>query len=138
MTSKHFKIHELVPKSIYTKYGEGAWKFISRDIIIAIDNLKEHFNKGTMTINNYYWNGDRNWSGLRTPDSPYYNPTSAHSMGKAVDIIFSSYDINEVREYIRNNHKILVPTITRMEDNVSWLHIDCFNTNTDELVIFNP
>ena len=72
MKSKYFKIFELVPLHIYKIYGEGAWKFIDPRLIEMIDLIKEHFNKGTMAINNYRWGGDRNWSGLRTPKSPYY------------------------------------------------------------------
>ena len=76
-----------------------------------------------MTINNYMWGGDRGWSGLRTKDSSYYSPTSQHSLGKAIDCIFSAYDVEEVRQYILNNPDEF-PHIGGIELNVSWLHLD--------------
>lgn len=133
MKSKYFKIHELVPEHIYKKYGEKAWKFIDPRLIKMIDLLKEKFNKGTMTINNYYWGGNRNWSGLRTPKSKWYNETSQHSFGRAVDIIFSDYNVNEVRQYIIDNIN-LYKDIKGIELDVSWLHIDV--RNEDKLITF--
>lgn len=135
MRSKHFMIQELVPKHVFAKRGTKAWKYIDERLIASIDTLKEHFSTGSMTINNWYWNGDRHWSGLRTPDSPDYNETSMHSMGKAVDCIFSDYTAEEVRLYILSN-KGFFPYIKGMEDTVSWLHIDV--RNEDELKLFQP
>ena len=133
MKSKHFKIHELVPEHIFKKYGEKAWKFINKDLIITIDLLKEHFNLGTMTINNYYWGGKRHWSGLRTPQSPDYSETSQHSLGNATDSIFSHYTAAEVRNYIINNpHEF--EYIKGLELGVSWLHVD--TRNEEHLVTF--
>jgi len=133
MNSKYFKAHELVPKHIYNKYGEKSFKFIHKDIIAVIDRLKEHFNLGTMTINNYAWGGDREWSGLRTINSPYYSETSQHSLGNAIDAVFSHYTAEEVRNYIIDNPH-LFPEIKGIELCVSWLHIDV--RNEDELVLF--
>jgi len=131
--SKHFKIHELVPEHIYIDYGDSAWKFIDSRLIETIDKLKEHFNLGKMTINNYAWKGDRKWSGLRTPESPYYSETSQHSFGRAVDIVFSDYSAEEVRNYIINNpHEF--PYIKGIELNVDWVHID--TRNEDYVVMF--
>ena len=134
MKSKYFKIHELLPQHIYQEYKDKGWKFIDARIIESIDTLKEHFNLGTMTINNYYWGGDRKWSGLRTPKSPYYSETSQHSFGRAVDIIFSEYTAEEARNYIINNPDKF-PHIKGIELGVSWLHID--TRNEDKLVLFN-
>jgi len=134
MKSKYFKVHELVPKHLYEKYGEKAWKFIDNRLIAEIDKLKEHFNLGTATINNYYWNGDRHWSGLRTPESPYYSETSQHSFGRAVDMVFSDYTAEEVRNYIVNN-SYEFPYIKGLELGVSWVHLDV--RNEDHLITFN-
>ena len=135
MKSKYFKIHELVPQHIFQKRGEKSWKYIDERLISSIDTLKEHFSNGTMTINNYHWNGDRNWSGLRTPDSSDYNETSMHSMGKAIDCVFSNYTADEVRMYILQ-HASFFPYIKGIEDTVSWLHIDV--RNEDTVVLFQP
>jgi len=134
MKSKYFKIHELVPKKMYEKYGEKAWRYVDVRLIETIDKLKEHFNLGTMTINNYYWGGNREWSGIRTPESPNYSYGSQHSFANALDIVFSVYGAEEVRNYILDNlHEF--EYIKGMELGVSWLHIDV--RNEDKIVLFN-
>ena len=133
MVSKHFNVHELVPKKMYEKYGEKAWRYVDARLIDTIDKLKEHFSEGTMTINNYYWGGDREWSGIRTPDSPYYNVGSQHSYGNAVDIVWSSYSVKEVRDYVLGNLGVFDKV--RGIEIASWLHVDV--RNSEELVIFD-
>ena len=76
---KHFKAHELVPPAIYDKFGERSFMFLDDRLLKLCDALREEF--GSATINNYKWGGDRVASGLRSPDSPYYSPTSQHSFG---------------------------------------------------------
>ena len=133
MKSKYFKIHELVPRKMYEKYGEKAWRYVDVRLIETIDKLKEHFNLGTMTINNYYWGGNREWSGIRTPDSPNYSYGSQHSYANAFDIVFSHYSAEEVRNYILENLDEF-EYIKGMELEVSWLHIDV--RNEDKIVLF--
>ena len=133
MKSKYFKVHELVPKKMFLRYGEDSWRYVDTRLIESIDKLKEHFNLGTMTINNYYWNGSRQWSGIRTPESPNYSYGSQHSFANAFDIVFSDYSAEEVRNYILDNlHEF--PYIKGMELGVSWLHIDV--RNEDNIVLF--
>ncbi len=134
MKSKYFKIHELVPKKMFEEYGESAWKYVDPRLIESIDKLKEHFNLGTMTINNYFWGGNREWSGIRTPDSPYYSYGSQHSYGNAFDIVFSNYTTEEARNYIIDNPDKF-PYIKGMELGVDWLHIDV--RNEDKLITFS-
>ena len=133
MKSKYFKIHELIPKALYEKYGERAWRYVDVRLIESIDKLKEHFNLGTMTINNYGFGGSREWSGIRTADSKYYSIGSQHSYGSAFDIVFSDYTAEEVRHYIVDNRH-LFPFINGLELNVSWVHLDV--RNEDQLITF--
>ena len=127
MESKRFKIQELVPLYIYKKYGNSAWRFIDKDVIVTLDKLKEVFPKGTITINDWLWSGEFNWSGFRTPKSPHYSETSMHSLGKAMDCKFTAYTSEEVREYIIANPDVF-PLIKGIELEVSWFHFDCRNT----------
>ena len=133
MKSKYFKVHELVPRKMFEKYGEKSWRYVDVRHIETIDILKEHFNLGTMTINNYFWGGSREWSGIRTPDSPWYSYGSQHSFANALDIVFSDYTAQEVREYIIEN-KHIFKHIKGLELGVSWVHIDV--RNEDEMVLF--
>ncbi len=133
MKSKYFKVHELVPKKIYELKGESCWRYVPKNHIETLDKLKEHFNLGTMTINNYAWNGSREWSAGRLQESEYHSFTSMHSFFQAYDIVFSHYSAQEVRNYILDNLKDF-EHIGGMELGVSWVHIDF--RNTDHIVLF--
>ena len=135
MRSKYFKIHELVPPHIYKRLGKKAWRLIDSRLVESIDQLKKDFPNGTMTINNYKWDGVRQWSGLRTTRSPDYSETSMHSLGSAIDAVFNAYDEEDVRQYIIANPK-KYPHIKGIEMGISWLHID--TRNEDKLVKFYP
>lgn len=137
MKAKHFKIHELVPPKVYTARGEKAWSLIDPRLIIMIDELRNHF--GRATINNYFWGGEREWSGLRTPESPYFSPYSQHTFGRAVDILFNDISSQDVRKaLIANPDKWLTIAYSiTLEDDVSWVHIDLRN-NKNGINLFKP
>lgn len=122
--SKYFKIHELVPASLNGIVHEDLlWNMLDDKLIFSIDAIKNKFNSGTMTINNYKWGGDRGWSGIRTKNSSYYSETSQHSIGKAIDAVFSDYTVKEIRDYILENQDEF-PYIGGIEMGVDWLHVD--------------
>lgn len=124
----HFQLHELLPPDAYYDRGDDGWQLLDERLLRAIDALRDRY--GPMTINNWYWGGEREWSGLRTPDSPYYSRYSQHSFGRAADILFSDVSVEHVRREIRQSpddpaHQL----IGSLELNVSWLHIDVRNCN---------
>lgn len=121
-----FKIHELVPPQVYADRGERAWELLDDRLLISIDSMRKRY--GKMTINNYVFGGKREWSGLRTPNSPYYSAYSQHTFGRAADILFSSITAESVRQDMLNNLQ-LFPMITSLELDVSWVHIDTRNCN---------
>lgn len=132
---KHFKIYELVDEETFKKRGEKAWELLNPELLMTIDLIKERFPDGTMTINSYKFGGNRNWSGLRTASSPWYSTYSQHSLGNAVDCIFSDYDVNMIRQDIIDNPDIY-PFIKGIETDISWLHIDVRNRQI--VAIFKP
>jgi len=124
MKSTKFKIYELVPVELYNSVHEDVlWQMMDPGLLATIDAIKAKFPKGSMIINSYKWGGDRGWSGLRTKNSKYYSPTSQHSLGKAIDAVFTAYDVEEVRQYILDNSEEF-PHIGGIELGVSWLHVD--------------
>lgn len=142
MQSKYFKLPELFPKELYTYLkdlvsAEVMWRMLNPKLTVSIDRLKEKFPEGSISINNYEWDGDREWSGLRTKGSPWYSPTSQHSEFNAVDCVFSAYSTDEVREYILANQDEF-PEVTRIEGKVGWLHMDVKYTGMDEILVFYP
>lgn len=124
---KHFKIYELAPPQVVKDRGEKAWELIDSRLLAALDRLRERY--GPMTINDYHWGGVREWSGLRTADSPYYSKYSQHTFGRAADILFKHHSAEKVRGDLLDKFPDLEHhLITAIEMNVSWVHIDVRNT----------
>ena len=134
MKSKYFKVFEFVPRQMFDKYGEQAWKYVDIRLIETMDLIRERFPNGTITINNYFWGGNRLWSGIRTSDSPYYSYGSQHSFANALDFVCSAYSADMVRSDIIMNQDIY-KHVKGIEMNVSWCHIDC--RNEDRLIQFS-
>jgi hypothetical protein len=129
----HFKIHELVPEAIYTDRGEKAWELLDVNALMALDALRDEY--GSMTVNNYEYGGNRQWSGLRTGDSPYYSATSQHSFGRAFDCLFKDANVDDVRNDILANPDKF-PFINAVELGTSWLHWD--TRNCRRIMTFHP
>jgi len=123
---KHFAIHELVPPKVFDSRGEKAWELLDERLLITLDGLRKRY--GSMTVNNYHWGKDREWSGLRTSDSPYYSPFSQHTFGRAADCLFAKKSAEEVRQDIfANPSDPIFKLIGSVELGVSWLHFDIRN-----------
>ena len=133
--TNHFTITELVPPQVYEERGDKAWSLLDDRALKTLDTLRDKF--GITTVNSWSWNGDRKWSGLRTPDSPYYSKYSQHSFGREFDCIFRDKTAEEVREYILDNQEEF-PHIRGLELGVSWLHFDVGNRPGDGIYTFNP
>jgi len=136
--SKYFKIEELVsPAIVKLAHEDVLWGLLDDKLLQTIDKLKEKFNDGSMSINNYLWSGNRSQSGLRTKDSKYYSERSQHSVGKAIDCIFSRYNVDDIRNYILDNPDEF-PFIGGVELGVSWLHIDVRPRRNGKILTFTP
>lgn len=132
---KHFAIHELVPSQVFNDRGEKAWQLMDERLLITLDRLRDQF--GPMTINNYYFGGDREWSGLRTKDSPFYSPYSQHSFGRAADCLFKNISTDAVRRTILGDQENPdFELIGSIELGVSWLHFDV--RNCDRIMTYTP
>lgn len=116
-----FAIHELVPRKVYEERGEAAWELLDASALKTLDQLRKKF--GPMTVNNWYWGGNREWSGLRTEDSPYGSQYSQHRFGRAFDCIFRDATAEEVRQYVLANPDEF-PYLTSLELGTSWFHFD--------------
>jgi len=131
----HFAIHELVPRNVFEDRGEKAWELLDDRLLITLDRLRERY--GSMTVNNWYWGKDREWSGLRTKESPFYSPYSQHTFGRAADCLFFKTSVEQVRQDI-----LSMPTdsafelIGSVELGVSWLHFDI--RNCDRIKAYHP
>ncbi len=125
---KHFELHELVPRSVFEARGVKAWELLDERMLITLDLLRARY--GKMTVNNWFWGGVREWSGLRIPGSPYYSVYSQHSFGRAADSLFGSVTTDEVRhDILLNETDPAFELIGSVELKVSWLHFDVRNCN---------
>lgn len=134
---KHFIIEELVDPALYEMFKDNEivlWRMFDPDLLKGIDWMRDKF--GPATINNWKWNGDRKWSGLRSTNSPWYSSGSMHSVGGAADMLFNNFTAEEVREELRNHRSI--PFIQRVEDDVSWVHVDTKPRSDGKLYFFKP
>lgn len=131
----YFKIHELVPPKVYVDRGERAWQLLDERMLITLDKLRVRY--GKITINNYEWNGNREWSCLRTPDSPYYSAYSQHTLGRAADCLFNDVAAEDVRQDILADpdHEDFA-LIGSIELNTSWLHFDV--RNCQRIMTYTP
>lgn len=123
---RHFALHELLPPHVFQERRDAGWELLDDRLLQALDRLRERY--GPMTVNNYHWGGPREWSGLRTPDSPFYSRLSQHSFGRAADCLFANTTAEHVRQDILATPN--APTfqlINSIELNVSWLHFDVRN-----------
>ena len=131
----HFAIHELVPPHVFEQRGELAWELLDERLLLTLDRLRERY--GYMTVNNYYWGKDREWSGFRTQDSPYYSAYSQHSFGRAADCLFQNISAEEVRkDILASPNDPVFELIGSLELGVSWLHFDV--RNCDRIKTYYP
>ena len=100
---EYFAIHELVPPKVFQEWGEKAWELLDERLLITLDRLRRRY--GPMTVNNYYWGKEREWSGLRTKDSPFYSRYSQHTFGRAA---YSTPGCRRVLRHTGCNHKQVV------------------------------
>lgn len=129
----HFYVHELVSPTVYNDRGDRAIELIDARVIRVLNLLRDCL--GPTTVNNWYWGGDRQYSGLRMPGEPYYSKYSQHSFGRAADCLFRDVTAQEARDYILRNRAVF-PHIRFIEDDVSWLHFDV--RNNQRLTTWSP
>lgn len=123
--SEHFKIEEFFPPSMLLKYSEERlWSLLDDRIVWTADQLRDRFGKAI--INDLPFGGQNQFRGFRPFDCKVGAELSQHKFGRAIDITFEDYESAYVRRYIRYHPSLpCFQYITFVEDNVSWLHIDC-------------
>lgn len=125
---KYFQTHELVSQRCYRQRGEKAIQLLDNRALMTLDALREQF--GPLTVNNWYWGGERQFSGLRQPGDEHFKPSSQHTSGRAFDFISERFSAAEMRAYIIK-HREQFPMITCLEGKISWLHFDVRNLEAD-------
>jgi hypothetical protein len=132
---KHFELYELVDPTTYQQFGERAWMFFDDESLMMIDGIREYFNI-PMIINNWYWHGEYQWSGLRTIDYAEGSKWSIHRLARAFDIKCRILAGEMRSEIMANQDHDLLKYVNRMEDGFGGLHVDRAKVD-DGIVFFN-
>jgi len=133
---KHFRIEELVDQQTFKSNPEWKlWIAFDDRLLKAIDFLREELDT-PITINNWLWGGDRQWSGLRHAGGQYYSRFSSHSYGRAVDMLFTGISAERVRGIAKNliangkmehiNHSFTFEE-RKNGKQISWVHMSVQN-----------
>ena len=121
---EHFTIKELVDKKTYEDRGEKAFQLLDPHMLWTLDRLRERW--GSITINNWAWGGQYEFSGFRPKNCSTGSFYSQHRLGRGFDLKFKNEDVADIREFIRANPNMDdFKYINCIEENTpSWLHID--------------
>lgn len=119
-----FDVDELVCNHTFLKWGEASWQFLNTDYLHTLLIIRRDILQAPMTCN-YSLMRQR---GLRCNMCPLVQEKgtvylSSHLLGKAGDFTVKGMTAEEARQKIRQNAHLL-PYPIRIEDGVTWLHID--------------
>lgn len=138
---KYFGIKELVGGRTYRTHYERAWRFLDYRLLYSLLIVREEIGKA-ITVNH----GRMEQRGLRTiaqqivKNKVYNNKLyiSAHLLGKAVDFDVKDMTAQQVRDWIVANQN-LFPYKIRLEDKVSWVHMDViWESKNKKVYLFDP
>jgi len=141
---KHFSIDELACPHIYDKFGAVAWQFFDQRILITLDILRDKFNK-PIYINDWQVHGRFDERGFRCIQCSLVKKAikekrlyvSPHMTGQAADFDVRGLSAEEVRQWIIKNQNLL-PYPIRLENGVSWVHLDTRDADKGKVYLFNP
>lgn len=137
--TKNISLEEVVPKDIYSSYGEGALRFIDLKVVYLAQDIRSYFDK-PITINNWINNGNFNFRGFR----PHYysekksSIASQHRFGRALDFDIKGISAEEVREQLIKYRDNKFKDLTGLEMSVRWVHIDVRASLDGKLLMFAP
>ena len=140
----YFDIRELACPHTYNKWHEDAWRFFTTPLLATLLVIRRDLLKVPMYINDYKNGGKNTQRGNRcnlcylvsskTKANTLY--LSQHIFGNAFDCVFDSKSgmtAETAREIIKVGEDIL-PYPIRLEDKVSWLHVDCMDLDNGKKV----
>ena len=132
-----FEPWEFVPPAVLEAHGETrALMVMDYRMLKTADALRAHFGV-PVTVNNYKWGGKNKYRGFRPANCTVGAQWSQHKYGRALDCTIHGITAQEARtEIVREAQHF--PYITRMEDEVDWLHVDCMAVVGSGIWLFKP
>lgn len=136
---KYFKIQELVCPHVFKKHGKRSWMFLSTLYLHTLLVLRTKILKVPLVCNTKMLTQ----RGLRCnlcdivqektdADIVYL---SAHHLGIGGDLSSPEMTAEEMRQKIEEKQDLL-PYPVRIEDDVTWLHIDCYDMDNPYKITF--
>ncbi len=140
--SDNFTVKELVDPETVNILGDRAINAIHPFRLITLEQLRKFVIEKTgdgITINDYEWGGQFQYSGTRPFTYKKGAKFSTHRYMNTDDCKFKGITPIEVQQHIMDNQD-LYPYIVRMENaeiTKTWLHIENGYRN-GSIIIFNP
>lgn len=136
---KHFILEEFLPAQFFAEnvayYGIRLWLIFDERILDAADRLRGMY--GPMVANTWVYGGRHQYRGYRDPDCTVGAKLSQHRFGRGLDLVPLKADVDEIRHDIKDK-----PTgwygVNCIEEEVSWLHIDCRNHDGGYVKLIYP
>ena len=126
--SRYFYLDELVPEEVYRQFGARAIEFLDHRAVNGLDFIRS----GTgypIIVNNWWKEGQYNYSGYRPPNCSVGAKFSQHKYGRGFDLKSKGLTPPELREWLRDiSHAAFLTEsgmITTIEQGTeTWTHID--------------
>lgn len=127
-----------IPPEVYNVYKEKSLWFVDFRVLWTFDALSSYFKK-PLVGNNWASGGQFKYRGFRPPAYTEGAALSQHRFGRAQDCDVVGIPAETVRqEIILHPREVAFRYITCIESTVNWLHFDCRNTGSEELLIVKP
>ena len=140
----NFDIRELVCPHCYNKFGEGAWQFLSTEILSTLYTLRYEIFQQPIIINNWYKGGKYDERGLRCNMCTLVKNKktiylSAHCTGNGIDFNVGTLSAKEVAQKIKSNIDKFEYPIRLEKDTNGWSNVDVYQPINSEakLIEFN-
>jgi len=139
--SRDFDIRELVPPSIWERFGQKSVWFVRPGVIELAQFYREFFDS-PVRINDWHYGGDLTMRGFRPPSSGVGAELSQHRFGNAFDCDIEGLTADEVREAILKHESAFMEAgLTTLESGAyapTWVHSDLRTTNKDQITMVAP
>lgn len=133
----HFITKEFVPPEIYASEGDRAIGRIDPRMVEFIEKLRTDLDR-PITINNWHLGKSFKYRGFRPEGCGVGVPGGQHYLGRALDFDVEGMSAMDVRLYILGRLD-QYPQVTRMEDDVKWVHVDCKDIGDKKRIqLFKP
>lgn len=135
---KYFSLVELVPQSVFTRWGDRSWEFLRPDALAMLDAVRLHF--GPIVVNDWFTGGHFQESGLREWMTETGALWSQHKFGSAFDMKPKQATPEEVHAYILFHPEKfpMLTTLEAIEATPTWIHGDTRNHGKSGIWVVNP